>query len=58
MMKRCANCKTDIPDRVQPWHKCQSCGKEFCGLCGDKLIDSTMRCRDCRSGRMEVRSIM
>jgi len=57
-MKRCVSCGHDMPDRVQPWHKCTSCGKEFCGLCGDKLIDSNMRCRECRSGKIDVRSLM
>ena len=57
-MKKCVSCGHDMPDRVQPWHKCTSCGKEFCGLCGDKLIDSNMRCRECRSGKIDVRSLM
>jgi len=53
-MKKCAQCKNMIPDRVQPWHKCQTCGKEFCGVCGDKIVDSTMRCRECRGGFSET----
>lgn len=56
-MKMCSNCRKDIP-MVQPWHKCVVCGKEFCGYCGDRLIDNNMKCRECRAGKIDVKSLL
>jgi len=57
-MKKCANCDNELHGWVRPWHQCHRCGKEFCGLCGDKLIDKTLRCQGCRSVKLDVRSIL
>jgi CO dehydrogenase/acetyl-CoA synthase gamma subunit (corrinoid Fe-S protein) len=58
-MRNCANCNLEISGWVRPWHKCQACGKEFCGVCGDKLIDSSMRCKECRNEKnLNVRRLI
>ena len=58
-MKNCSNCGKEIGAFVQPWHKCLSCGKEYCGLCGDRVVDKNQRCKDCRAGgRLQVRSLL
>jgi len=57
-MKICANCRTNIPDTVQPWQRCRICGREFCGYCGHKMVDNTMMCVKCRGEKVQVKSIM